>query len=259
MVSAEQGNIVFNVSSNTTWNIGTVSENWLSTNSAGSNVIVSFEENTSTTQRMAEITISTDAGGISEIFTLTQEGAVPYLEVSTNLIEIDAEDQDISFDITTNTDWNIDMTSIPSWLNNINPTSGSSNQQVDIHCDENIELTPRSTIVRVVSSGAGTQLVSVRQEGATVGLEEISHDDFRIYPNPTSGQLNIEFDPSLISTQGQIQLFDNYGRLLQKKTFTIDSNGNVFSTEVGHLSAAVYILEISIAGNLHTRKVVIAQ
>jgi len=76
-------------------------------------------------------------------------------------------------------------------------------------------------------------------------IEDFSLSTISIYPNPTSGQLNITNDEQNIK---QITIFDLYGvRLFDTKHATFD---------ISHFSAGVYVVQIITEKGIVTKKIV---
>jgi len=74
---------------------------------------------------------------------------------------------------------------------------------------------------------------------------------FKIYPNPTDGQLNIESD--LNETNMQIKIYSTSGQLLQTESFYTGSN----SIDVSSLASGTYVINITCdKGFLHSEKFV---
>jgi hypothetical protein len=67
-------------------------------------IFLSFDKNTSTTDRSRQI-IVTDENGNSDVCLLTMSAGDPTLTVSKNSIELSAEGTPVSFEITSNTSW----------------------------------------------------------------------------------------------------------------------------------------------------------
>jgi len=81
------------------------------------------------------------------------------------------------------------------------------------------------------------------------GVGEIEEDALiSIYPNPTSGELNIQNVKGQID---QIQLFDAMGRLVS--TF----NPGFGKLNVSGLEAGIYVLNIHIEGRIVSRNITI--
>jgi hypothetical protein len=67
-----------------------------------------------------------------------------------------------------------------------------------------------------------------------------SHD-FKIYPNPSNGELNIIFEN--LQKDGLIEIFDISGQLLFSKS--IQRGNNIKSLDATHLSTGVYLVKFS--------------
>ena len=75
----------------------------------------------------------------------------------------------------------------------------------------------------------------------------VSNEDFfiknkiRIFPNPTSGVVNIDFENVLLRENFEIDLFNAQGQFLQKR---IQESGGVLTWNLEHLPKGIYFLQI---------------
>lgn len=77
------------------------------------------------------------------------------------------------------------------------------------------------------------------------GLRESSMSQVQIYPNPSSGQLNIDVDDAVVD---QIRIYDLTGRILINRTvFCKGSEGCMM--DVSELTAGIYLLKANIGKN----------
>ena len=77
-----------------------------------------------------------------------------------------------------------------------------------------------------------TQMVPVNISGFISSVDELNEDSY-IYPNPTSGRLN------LVNVKGKINIYDSFGKL----TFETTLNTNEENIDVSHLSTGVYFIK----------------
>jgi hypothetical protein len=84
---------------------------------------------------------------------------------------------------------------------------------------------------------------------ATVGIEEISFGTaIKLYPNPTTGNVNINFDKVL--NGGSIFITDMTG----KQVYSLDNLTNqVLNIDINHFSKGVYFVKIQ---NNNAQKVI---
>lgn len=90
-----------------------------------------------------------------------------------------------------------------------------------------------------------------------LGIEDnLIKETFVMYPNPTSGTVNISFNATN-TDDVTLQLFDIRGRLVNTQTF--ENNSGVFNKEVyfNNLEKAVYIMKVQTGNNNFTKRLVI--
>jgi len=123
------------ITSNTDWEISTYTDqSWaqpsIGRGSRSSTIYVKVNPNTTTVQRTMDL-LFTGIGVNAQILHITQDAASqnPTLSVSKSTLNFQATDKQLTFDITSNTDWQVNAT-VP-WLT-INPTAGSNNQTVTV-------------------------------------------------------------------------------------------------------------------------------
>lgn len=81
-------------------------------------------------------------------------------------------------------------------------------------------------------ASSGADFTSSKFEGDFLSVEVVDNREFKIYPNPTSGELNIKSD--LIS---EVEVIDNFGKVLVKS----ESN----RLDLSGLSSGVYLVKYS--------------
>ncbi|HMN06954.1 MAG TPA: T9SS type A sorting domain-containing protein [Flavobacteriales bacterium] len=104
-------------------------------------------------------------------------------------------------------------------------------------------------LVRVVSDGAyscatgeaSPPLHWVMECGA-VGVEELSANDFVMYPNPSTGELNLRM-PANVNSVVQLRVTDLAGRTVHAETFT--SHGEVSTVDLHNLQSGNYLVTIT--------------
>jgi len=75
----------------------------------------------------------------------------------------------------------------------------------------------------------------------TVSNEEISNENqIHVFPNPTSGVVNIDFENVLLNESFEIKLFNAQGQFLQKRN---QQNGGVLTWNLEHLPKGIYFLQ----------------
>lgn len=138
-----------------------------------------------------------------------------------------------------------------SWIS-ISQNSGTSNDTITVSLTTNPYTTARSGYL-IVTGGFFTDTVFVNQD-ATISTSVIDYEDensFKIYPNPTSGILNL----SASSLQEEIELVvvDIFGRtIVRKKT-------NEKYIDLSLFPNGIYILEIIDINNILRKEKIIKQ
>ena len=77
-------------------------------------------------------------------------------------------------------------------------------------------------------------------------------DDFKVYPNPASLFVNIEFD-YLPETGTSIEIIDVNGKSLIKKIL----ESNINTVEISQLPTGIYILKVNNSQHYKTKKLII--
>lgn len=83
----------------------------------------------------------------------------------------------------------------------------------------------------------------------TLGIEDkIIPDRFIVYPNPTTGQINIVTDENIFNENFEIKLFNLQGQLIKEIKNEL--------SPIQLLAAGVYILEINIGQEKYYKKII---
>lgn len=152
------------ITSNVPWTVQT-GESWISAGiSAGNNngtVSISCLANPAIFPRSGTITIT--GGGITRQITVSQSGAVPFLNASPSSLAFTGTVSSQSISVNSNTYWTV--SSANPWVS-VSPSSGTGNGTVTITCSTNTGFISRSGTVTVSSSGLPDKTVQISQEGA---------------------------------------------------------------------------------------------
>jgi len=110
------------------------------------------------------------------------------------------------------------------------------------------ELTQGEYMV-VVLDASGTcsyrETVSIEVDVVS-NVSEIYQDDIKVYPNPTIGELNIEFSNNPIFLEGlKIEIFDSLGRLIQSSSLTTGVQESNILMSIDDFNSGAYYLKCS--------------
>ena len=85
----------------------------------------------------------------------------------------------------------------------------------------------------------------------TLDLDNVNENNIRVYPNPTSGWVNMSLELPSIQTNGTVVVMDLNGKVLQ--SFELDSDEIQVNLET--YPAGVYFIKVNTLGSVHTAKV----
>jgi len=155
----------FDVASNTAWEVSHDAPSWLTVSPTdgmdGGTVTVTAEANPVVAQRTATITISS-ADLEAQSISVTQDGALPMLTVSTNTFDFRASSEQKAFNISSNIPWTV--SSSASWLT-LSPENGSNDGMVIVTTEANSTVAVRTAIITVSGTDVAEQYLFVTQEG----------------------------------------------------------------------------------------------
>lgn len=153
------------ITSNTSWTVSS-DQTWCSVSPTSGNndgsVTVKVEENSSTAERTATITVKSEAG--DQAVKVTQSGVAAMLTLDAGSLEFAAGSGSKMFRISSNTTWAI--SSNQNWCS-VSPTSGSNDGSVTVSVDENTSISSRTATITVESSSI-TRTLAVTQGGVEV-------------------------------------------------------------------------------------------
>ena len=87
---------------------------------------------------------------------------------------------------------------------------------------------------------------SLDYEGGQVGVEELSRQEFTMYPNPAKEHLHISFNEPI----RQVDIFNAEGGLI----FSEAPNTEEASLQINQLPAGIYMVRITTGDQIITRK-----
>jgi hypothetical protein len=80
-----------------------------------------------------------------------------------------------------------------------------------------------------------------------LGLNDLEISNMALYPNPTDGEINVEFYLNAASTT-QLTILDLTGKQLNSYSVNASTGKNVAFIDVNELSSGVYLLNINVDG-----------
>ncbi|MBP5713520.1 MAG: BACON domain-containing protein [Prevotella sp.] len=129
-------------------------------------LVITADENTSTSERTASITLTSD-GGLKQKIAIRQTSGDPAMNVSKGTFNFDAvptESQLLT--ITSNTSWSIQMPSGVNWLHLDKTSGGNGAEAIDLSVDEIQSDADRSATLTIKYGSNSTEVV-VNQKGKT--------------------------------------------------------------------------------------------
>jgi hypothetical protein len=89
---------------------------------------------------------------------------------------------------------------------------------------------------------------SLDYEGGHVGIEDLSREAVRLFPNPAKDQVRISHSVPI----QQVEIFSTEGELLYRET----TDNEEVSMQIGHLPAGVFLVKVTAGDHVFTRKFV---
>jgi hypothetical protein len=251
--TAAAGTRTLTIASNIPWTV-TDSVPYLSSNIAtGSNnatLTISCNANTSALPRNTTLLIS--GTGVPTISVpVTQSGATATMTLSPISLLFPSTGGDKTFNITSNTSWNI----IDTFPNiSFVPQSGTNNGVVKVTCDSNFSTSLKVYTIGVSGFGLTNRTINVSQSGApevfTVNPDKLS---FGSEGGKKTFQINANTSWALAESGSFLSVEPSFGDLSKNITVTCDSNFSAIPrkskvTFTGKSDASISI-EISQAGS----------
>lgn len=177
-VPVQGGEYALSVSSNINWEVSTENA-WIELdNSNGSgydNITFSVSENETGLVRTGEIVLT---GVVDKEKTLTRTIQIVQLEKEPDFIEIeplefnvDASDQSITLQISSNTTWYINTDD--DWIN-LGTTEGTGNQEVTVLIAQNQSVAQRTGQVEITDSLSIEHTITVNQDGKSISETKLT-------------------------------------------------------------------------------------
>ncbi|MBC8315635.1 MAG: T9SS type A sorting domain-containing protein [Bacteroidales bacterium] len=153
-----------------------------------------------------------------------------------------------TFDVESNTDWI--AISDRTWCT-VTP-SGSGNGTIVATFEENPSATPRTAWINISGIGTMNDLVSVSQDGSSVGVDSKEEISFRIYPNPTSGVFNL-VPGQVPDINMELFVLDLTGKTLHSERL---SGNTSYRLDISSFPEGVYFVRMNDGETSVTKRVV---
>ncbi|MCX6287830.1 MAG: BACON domain-containing carbohydrate-binding protein [Bacteroidetes bacterium] len=207
------GTTAFTVTSNTSWTV--VSDQaWCTVNPTGTGngtITATYAENTSTSGRMANITVT--VSGLSPVVvTVTQSGITPTLSVTPSNRNVGYPAGNTSFSVVSNSSWT--ATSDSAWLT-VTP-SGTGDGTITATFQQNPYHIQRIAAVTVTVAGLSPLTVTVTQAQSIVAVPEHATGVIRIIPNPSKGTFRVDVGDMKFNSLN-VTIMDINGRIILQK------------------------------------------
>jgi photosystem II stability/assembly factor-like uncharacterized protein len=241
-LSESGGSSSFNIEANVHWTIDK-DVDWISlqttSGSNDANISFSYDTNDSATPRDATITISSP-GLESFVINLTQEGAVPFLDLGSIFATVGPVRDNIDISIESNVSWSI--SSNAPWVS-FDPQNGDNNASVTIHYEENESTQTRTALIIVSGQGLSDRSFTLIQEGMTSSINDLNQENHHllIYPNPAADMITLR--SNLINgDKALVNIFDIGGKLV--KTLPIYQEDKEVSLRIDELTPGIYQIQL---------------
>lgn len=183
------------------------------------------------------------------------DSLINYIASNVSQLYIGEEGDNKSIVISSNIDWAV--TSSDSWLS-ADLSSGSGNTELTLTIGPNPTNTNRSATLTITGDTL-TETISVFQDPGPVSIFDNLISDIRLFPNPTTGSIQVNNFPSGIYS-AQVELLDLAGRSLSSQTYRIEGDG--LALDLAEFDPGTYLLHVTLMredGEVYgelTRKVV---
>mgnify|MGYP000238065635 FL=1 len=102
----------------------------------------------------------------------------------------------------------------------------------------------------LLGTGEGGLKIFSREKNYVVDAEELEDDKFRLFPNPSGTQIQIDFQSSAVR---ELMVFDVQGRLIEQKVITSASHNLTVAT----YSVGLYVLKVITNSESRTARIVV--
>ena len=227
-------NLTCEVSSNASWKVEVTSGDWLELVSPedgmgsgdGQIVLKPTGENTSTTKRVATLTITNrDCPQQSESYTITQLGAVNYLSVVPTSLLYNPDGSTQKVTVWSNVDWTVATEGGSGWLT-VTPSNGSKDGELAVTAIKNNGSAKREATITITASGLADQVIKVTQEGS--GYLSVNNTSLLYNPSGSTQKItvtsNVGWTVSTVGGGGWLTINPKNGNGNKEITVTASEN-----------------------------------
>jgi M6 family metalloprotease-like protein len=244
----------WSLTENTSWLL----VNPLSGNNTETITVLAASRNSFGNPRTALI-IGQANGFPNDTVVVIQKETTPIFQVAPNLLILGSDSLDeATFNISSNlTNWTVMESS--NWMD-VSSSSGFFTQQITITAvDSNKTGNVRSDSIIVSSPPMVPQIVRVTQDTArAIGIEDfVLEQAIQLFPNPTSGMINISVGTNHDLSQANIKIYDMMGKLIPS-TVNIVSSKNL-QIDLSDEASGIYFINIIINNKRISKKVTLLE
>ncbi len=238
-VTNESGNLNISFESNVEFTIEN-NASWLTALMEENNIVINYEENILTEERIAIISVNSDDIETQTI-TIIQSGAEVYLILNSINENVTNESGNLNISFESNVEFTIENNA--SWL-----TALMEENNIVINYEENILTEERIAIISVNSDDIETQTITIIQSGSTSGnIITSDYDNIFIYPNPIK---NILFIKGNIKN-ANLKIYNLQGQLVLEKILDDKKEIDISKLEIGF-----YTVKIQNINNVFIEKLI---
>lgn len=225
--AAENSKQTLGIKANTDWAVSNPAT-WLrvskTSGTGDESLTFTASANSSTTKRRAILTL-TSSKVSSQTFTLEQDAAAAFVNVSTDKLTFEGSTNlTKTFTMSTNTTWSISQTA--TWFT-VKSTGTSGDVSFTVTATPNTSEKTREAVITINATGGIIKTLMVSQTGVT-GIADITVDKLAFYPNPVKDILHLK--PELL--QCKLSIYSMSGIMLLDKIIT-DTEIDLSSLQTG--------------------------
>lgn len=102
------------------------------------------------------------------------------------------------------------------------------------------------------SCGSDTATVAITADSCKIGLDELDLSSIQVYPNPTSGIININ-TRNIGAADYTVEVYNMSGQLIDRREFAVGEDAQV---DISHYAQGIYNLTINVEGQIQTHRIV---